>query len=84
MYELYISSVLAIPARLALLALFMLLILLARVTYLQNLGHHTTSDHRRPLRKPPHELVQKLFRADLQMHRVSAVAHQIVEGVQRE
>ena len=52
--------------------------------HLQDLGHHATRHHGRSLGEPPDELVQKLLGADLQVHRVAAVADEVVERVERE
>ena len=58
--------------------------LVSDATYFEDLGHHTTCHHGRPLREPPDKLIQKLFGTDLEMDWVSAIAHEIVQGMERE
>lgn len=54
------------------------------VDELEDTTHHTPDDHRRPLGEAPNELIEKLFRANLQLDRIAAVLDQVVEHAQRE
>lgn len=53
-------------------------------THLERLAHHWSHQHRWSLRKSPHELVQKLFRRNLQMKWVSTLLDERIEQVKSQ
>lgn len=58
--------------------------LIKPLTYLEDPTHDRTHDHRRAFRKPANELVQEVFRRDLQMQWVATVRNESLQKLNWE
>lgn len=55
-----------------------------RPTHLQDLAHHRPAHHRRPLGKPPDQLIQKLLGGNLQVKRIATLFDERLEQLNRQ